>query len=312
MSSLPESLVRFRTELEGAIRRELEAQATGRSNGWGTRVLRAVRRRPGRTALGFAAVAGAAAVALFVSSPWKTPPGFLEQVQAAITPPRAGTVLHVKLVMTDRLVGCTVTQPAYEAWAELSPPHNYRAFTHLGSTDRCKAGTSIEYGGEPASRKSLVFLPPNTLATSQLFAYELDADPDPYGRIRQAIDDATAHLEGRTVLDDGRTVERIRLDCNHSKFPTCDPTYVYVDPETFLPVRSLSGPGVRPGPGASCTSECYIQDFQTYQYLPATPANRALADIRAQHPNATETKLSGDPKRETAEIRAHYQDATGP
>ena len=33
MSSLPESLIRLRTELEDAIRRELEAQATARSNG---------------------------------------------------------------------------------------------------------------------------------------------------------------------------------------------------------------------------------------------------------------------------------------
>jgi hypothetical protein len=310
MSSLPESLLRFRTELEDAIRRELEAQATARSNGWGARVLRAVRRRPGRTTLALAAVAGAVAAALFVSSPWKTSPGFLEQVQAAIAP-QAGTVLHVKLVMTGNLVGCTITQPPSESWADLSPPHKYRVIGLLGSTDPCKAGTSIEYGGEPTSRKALVFLPPNTLAISRLFAYELDSDPDPYGRIRQAIDDGTAHLEGRTVLD-GRTVERIRLDCNHAKFPTCDPIYVYVDPETFLPVRSLSGPGIRPGPGGSCAAECYIQDFETYEYLPGTPANRALADIRAQHPNATEAKLSGDPAREMAEIRAHYPDATGP
>ena len=49
MSSLPESLLRFRTELEAAIRRELEAQATARSNGRGARLLHAVRRRPGRT-----------------------------------------------------------------------------------------------------------------------------------------------------------------------------------------------------------------------------------------------------------------------
>ena len=310
MTSLPKSLVRFRAELEDAIRRELKAQTTARSNGWGARLLRAVKRRPGRTTLALATVAGVVAAALFVSSPWKTPPGFLEQVQAAIAPER-GTVLHVKLAMTEKRAGCTVKQPPYEAWADLSPPHKYRVIDVLGSTDPCKAGISIERGGEPMSRKALVFLPPNVLAISRLFAYELDTDPDPYGRIRQAIDDGTAHLEGRTVLD-GRALERIRLDCNRARFPTCDPTYVYVDPETFLPVRSLSGPGIRPGPGGACAAQCYIQDFETYKYLPATPANRALADIRAQHPNATEAKLSGDPKREIAEIRAHYADATGP
>ena len=61
-------LARLLGELEDAMRREPEAQATARSNGWGARVLRAVRRRPGRTMLAFAAVAGAAAAALFVSS----------------------------------------------------------------------------------------------------------------------------------------------------------------------------------------------------------------------------------------------------
>jgi hypothetical protein len=28
-------------------------------------------------------------------------------------------------------------------------------------------------------------------------------------------------------------------------------------------------------------------DFVTYEYLDGTPENRALADIRAQHPDAT-------------------------
>ena len=113
MSTLPDSLARFRAELEAAIRRELEAQASARSNGWGARVLRAVRRRPGRTTLAVAAVAGAAVAALFVSSPWKGSPGFLEEVRAAIAP-RAGTVLHFKAVMIEKRVGCTVRHPAVE------------------------------------------------------------------------------------------------------------------------------------------------------------------------------------------------------
>jgi hypothetical protein len=176
----------------------------------------------------------------------------------------------------------------------LTPPYNYRGFD-VKQTDPCKAGTSVEIGAEAASRKpTLKFVPPNTLTTTPECPNDpgLSPDPygrirqDPYGRIRQAIDDGTAHVEGRTVLD-GQTVERIRIDCVDTKFPGCDPLYWYVDPETFLPMRTLAGPGVRPGPGASCTAECYVQDFLTYEYLPGTPANRALADIRAQHPDAT-------------------------
>ena len=272
MSSLPESLVRFRTELEDAIHRELEAQATAHSNGWGTRVLRAVRRRPWRTTLAFTAVAGAAAVALFVSTPWQSSPGFLEKAQAALAP-RAGTVLHFKVVMTENRVGCKVTQPAVEYWIDQMPPHKYRAF-EVKQTDICKAGTSIEIGGETTSRKpALVFRPPNTLQTTPEWPGGPDLDPDPWGNIRRAIDDGTAHHEGRTVLD-GRTVERIRIDCP-AKFAPCGPIYAYVDPETFEPVRTVSGNGL------------FSQDFVTYEYLPGTSANRALADIRAQHPDAT-------------------------
>ena len=285
-SALPESLVHFRTELEDAIGRELEAQATVRSSGRAARVLRAARRRPGRAALSFAAVVGAAAAALIVSSPWKTPPGFLEQVQAAITP-RAGTVLHMKLVMTMDMVECTVRHPPLEMWVDLTHPHHWRSFD-VKQTELCKAGTTIEIGGETTSRKpTLVFVPPNTLTTTRGWpAGDPSLDPDPFGDLRQAIDDGTAHREGTTVLD-GRTVERIRIDCDHAKFPLCDPIYAYVDPETFLPVRTMAGPDLRPGPGASCKAPCFSQDFVTYEYLAGTPANRALADIRAQHPDAT-------------------------
>jgi hypothetical protein len=272
MSSLPESLIRLRTELEDAIRRELEAQATARSNGLRAGVLRALRRRPRRTPLAFAAVVAAAVAALLVSSPWQSSPGFLERAQAALTPP-PGTVLHMKLVMTENRVGCKVTHPPIEYWVDLEPPYNWRAF-EVKQTDICKAGSSIEIGAEGASREpTLVFLPPSTLETAPEWPNDSGLGRDPYGGIRQALDDGTAHHEGRTVLE-GRPVERIRVDCDRAAFPTCDPIYALVDPETFLPVRTVAG-GI------------FVQDFLEYEYLPGTPANRALADIRAQHPDAT-------------------------
>ena len=56
------------------------------------------------------------------------------------------------------------------------------------------------------------------------------------------------------------------------------PTYAYVDPETFYPVE-IHNPEFR---GASSVTR-----FLTFEYLPRTPANLALTDIRAQHPGAT-------------------------
>jgi hypothetical protein len=58
------------------------------------------------------------------------------------------------------------------------------------------------------------------------------------------------------------------------------PTYAYVDPETFYPVE-IHHPeflGVRS-----------VVRFLTFEYLPRTPANLELTDIRAQHPDAFET-----------------------
>ena len=273
MSSLPDSLLRFRTELEEAIGRELEAQATARSNGRGARMLRAVRRRPGRTTLAFAAVAGAAAAALFVSSPWKGSPGFLEEVRAAIAP-RAGTVLHVKGVITDNAPArCKVTWPPVEYWVDLTPPHKWRSFESTKGADICKPGTSIEIGGELGSKQVLVFRPPNTLARVPGFPIDPNVGPDPVANLRRAIDSGTARHDGRTVLA-GRTVERIRIDCR-PRDRRCQPYYTYVDPKTFYPVRTVILDGR------------FVHDFVTYEYLPGTPANRALADIRAQHPSAT-------------------------
>src|SRR5262245_39717846 len=124
MSSLPESLARFGTELEDAIRRELEAEATALSNGWRARIVSAVRRSPKRTTLAFAAIAVAAVSALFVTSPWKQSPGFLEQVEASLTPPE-GMILHARWTITRTSLeyGCAVTLGPNEMWADLSPPY---------------------------------------------------------------------------------------------------------------------------------------------------------------------------------------------
>jgi hypothetical protein len=271
MSPLPESLLRFRTELEDAIRHELQAEGRARSNGWSARVLHAMRRRP-RRVLALAAVAGATAAALFVSSPWKSSPGFLEEVRAAITP-GAGTVLHVKAIITDDIAArCKVTWPPVEYWIDQTPPYHHRGFDATKGEDICEPGAQVELGGDLISKQVLVFRPPNTLAVVPGYPIDADFGPDPVANLRRAIDNGTAHHEGRTVLD-GRTVERIAVGCNPDT-TTCSPVYAYVDAETFHPVRMVYGDGR------------FTSDYVNYEYLPGTPANRALADIRAQHPDA--------------------------
>ncbi len=296
MNSLPESLMRFRTELEDAIRSELEAQATARSNGWGARVLRAIRKRPGRTTLAFAAVAGAAAAALFVSSPWKTPPGFLEQVQAALTPPE-GTVLYYRWEETraSKDFECRVTEGPNEIWIDQTPPHKYRVLLNdfLPDTGRadpralaCLGGTAAELGGTFDSGLTLRFEPPNSLSFS---APQFPTAIDPVADLRKALSSGRAHDEGTMQLD-GRTVERIRIDppsdCPRSNCPR-QPSYAYVDPETFYPVHTECEDCGFIAPKGRVIWFSYVTRFLTYEPLPRTAANVALTDIWAQHPDAT-------------------------
>jgi hypothetical protein len=299
MSSLPEPLVRFRTELEDAIRRELEAQASARSNGWGARVLPAVRTRPGRTMLAVAAITAAAAAALFVSSPWKTAPGFLEEVQAkaavqaALTPP-PGRILHVKWdhIFTSEDPACTSTS-RHEFWIDTTPPHRYRAIVPLppgpANADPgrlpCVKVTRAEVGGD-LGKPNLRFVPPNRLVVDRPL-YFSSVGQDPWAFALEKISEGRAHREGSTTQLDGRTVERVRFDpptsCPAPAAGHCptEPEYGYFDPETLSLLawdyaRDPMFPQWR-------NRERYL----AYEYLPRTDDNLALTDIRAQHPDAT-------------------------
>jgi hypothetical protein len=286
-----ELLARLLAELEETMGRTPEAQASARSNGWRARVLRAVRRRPGRTMLAFAAVAVAAAAALFVSSPWKTAPGFLEEVQAALTPP-PGRILHVKWdhIFTSKDPACTSTG-RHEFWIDTTPPHRYRAILPLppdpANADPrrlpCVRGTPAEVGGD-LGKPNLRFVLPNRLVFDRPLYFPVEQDP--WAFAREMISEGRAHREGTTQLD-GRTVERVRFDppdsCPAPAAGHCptEPEYGYFDPETLYPVawdyaRDPMFPLWR-------NRERYL----AYEYLPRTEANLALTDIRAQHPEAS-------------------------
>ena len=254
-----------------------------------------------------AAVAVAAAAALFITTPWSNSPGFLARAEAALTPP-TDMILHAKLTQTTACSSRTVRWTA-QFWADEHTgryrglfrdpliPYPFRYFTlhelrhglcHLRPSSY-EAGTVVVPGtlfwsalrrAFNSSTFLLRFVPPNKLYVPA-GAFDLDIFGrvpalDPVAAVRRAIRDGRAHDQGRTKLN-GRTVERIRLD-------PCPPMgkcmneaggYAYVDPDTYYPVEiDIDGRTIR---------------FSAYEYLPRTPANLALTNIRAQHPHARVT-----------------------
>jgi len=233
-------------------------------------------------------LAGAAAAALFVSAPWKDSPGFLERAQAALAPPEEGSVLHYRYEETQisKDFGCTVTTGPNEIWIDQTPPHRYRALVSgppPGDDDSrtlaCRDRPTFEIGGALDTQETPLMIVPH-----------LQFSPDPVAKLREAIRIGSAHDEGKTELD-GRTVERIRIDRPPDCPDPCElqPSYAYVDPETFSFVQEEWPVGLTlvPGPGRSDLRFDVVVRYLTFEYLPRTAVNLAFTDIRAQHPGAT-------------------------
>ena len=244
------------------------------------------------------------AAALFLSTPWSDSFGVLERAEAALTGDPA-TVLHAKwqVRVISKDPACTRTVPPTEMWIDQSPPHRYRAlvsdFPGEAELDPraliCEGGASAEIGGtlEPecpsptqavCAHRTIIFEAPNTLSESPVH-YRSAADEAQV--LLDAIANGRAEDEGETELD-GRAVHRIRIDpeseCPYESCPT-EPVYTFVDAETFLPVE-IRGHGLLLPTGHDPIWFRAVVRYHTYEYLPRTPANLALADIRAQHPDA--------------------------
>lgn len=264
-----------------------------------------------RFSLVAATVAVAAAIALFLTAPWSSTPSFLERAEAALTAPD-GMIVHEKwaTTVTSSNPRCTVTQGGelwLDAYSERTDTQRYRgvlrnSFLPLPKNSQppqgpCPGrGRDIEVGGTVNGRL-IVFAPPNKLvrmpvdvpplvganaATSRLDgrgqAFDL------VEALRRSLSDEGARDEGKTRRN-GRTVQRIRLGWG----------VAYVDPDTFYPIeiRPAPYPGVDPQGLPRIVRQIIAEAprgvirFLAYEYLPRTPANVALTDIRAQHPNAT-------------------------
>ncbi len=194
--------------------------------------------------------------------------------------------------MTSKDPACSATRD-HEIWVDERPPYRYRAIKNLPAASAgdlpaspCSTWTG-EIGGT-LGNGSLRFVAPNTLAATGIV---FEGPVDPVKTLRDALSAGKAVDEGRTRVG-GQTVERIRIEgCGFEASgagPACpgESSYAYVDRRTFRPIE-MDGHAVFNAPSRPAVVVHSVSRFLTYEYLPATAANRALANIRAQHPKAT-------------------------
>ena len=203
---------------------------------------------------------------------------------------------HYRLIMQPRPGAGTASRA--DLWGEYGGIIGFGGYPYwLAELEAAVAGHPLEIGGElenPAEHarlpRSFTFTPPNTLWSGRFQAplgaplpeagHVNEAVADPVAVLREAISEGRAHEDGTTEFD-GKTVERITFNAPTpsvgaprpgSQPPAEDSRYVLIEAETFKPVEFVFGH--------------LIYRFLTYEYLPATSANRALANIEAQHPDA--------------------------
>jgi hypothetical protein len=186
----------------------------------------------------------------------------LTAAEAALTPP-AGTIFHERAMVT---VGNLPPQP-YEIWLEESAPGAYRVikFGWEGAWDGKTMSTydqatnTITVGVTPANRTSV----------------------DITATLRSLIASGKAQVTGTTVVDGvpARTLAISGLPGGRVG-SVVDGTYDIAQSDAH-PLLLQGTTECESGP---CTETVRIQ---TYEYLPATPANLALLNMKAQHPGAT-------------------------
>ena len=214
------------------------------------------------TGSSLAAVAAITAVVLFAGTSPVRPAdaALLARVVRALTGP-AGTILHERAVSTAN--GKSVL---FELWQSEESPSDYRVTK--GSAEISSNGSTTE-SFDPSS---------GTIVRSA------DSTPaslsDPAAAIKAMIGAREARVVGAATID-GRPVWKLDAHNPADRFLTGT---LYVDRTNYYPVLLEVAIG-RLCANAVCTAVPEQIRFQTYEYLPATPANDRLLSLADQHPS---------------------------
>jgi hypothetical protein len=251
-----------------------------------TPVAQAGRRRLRRAAAVLAIGAAAAAAALTITAPWRDGPSILERAGAAIRGPSASEVLSMRF--RTRQWGCCRYLGGGDTrlWVEGTVPRHFRALFPGAGAPLDEGGGTLESG----SIRSLMRYDRSTNTLEQLStgSHVSTTNWDPVAIVREAFATGNARVTGRANLG-GRPAIRIVLTVRDVRGAPGRAIY-YVDPQSYRPLEidyahliELKFP-FEPVFGNGLYR--IRLRFLDYEYLPATPANRRLADIRAMHPTA--------------------------
>jgi hypothetical protein len=272
VTNLPDSLVRFGGELEGAIARDLRAG-------------RASRRRRAATRLAVAATAAGAIGIGVVALPGGdgSGPGRVVDLAsaseraAAVLTPAPGSIVHEVAVHRELGPDDTVSQWREETWRETSPPYRRREVTTRADGSRVETaaiGSEAAALYDPA-RDTIYTTPPPSGPALGTPVQAAEGDP---------LQTQIAHLlrapgasEPTRVTVDGRDSIRFAFRDRTPDRAFVAWTYV-VDASSLRPLRiQIQDPG---------GSRAQIR-FTTYGVSKEQDGDRQLLDLRGAHPGAT-------------------------